>query len=126
VIYAPGSGRLCPVRTDFEAASRSVGVTEFDPERFERKYEEYLTELQQAYRNAFETMNGEYDSELVHAIDQRILSESEPFHEDGDFRLRLPDDALDRLPVDQGDLEPVLDRYAREIEAELRGVFGLD
>ncbi|MFB6303927.1 MAG: DUF5783 family protein, partial [Haloferacaceae archaeon] len=51
-------------------------MAEFDPEKFEDKYANYFTELQRAYKNAFETMNDAYDSELVHAIDQQVLNES--------------------------------------------------
>jgi hypothetical protein len=104
-------------------------VTDFDPERFEDKYANYFTELQRAYKNAFETMNDRFDSELVHAIDQQVLAESEPFYEDGEFRVELPENPGDRLTatlVDDETLERTLDRYVAEIEAELRAVFGLD
>jgi len=98
--------------------------------KFEDKYEHYFTELQRAYKQAFETMNDAYDSELVHAIDQQVLAESEPFYEgDGRFRVELPDDPADRLSgvvVDEEKVEALLDRYVEEIEAELRGVFGFD
>jgi len=103
-------------------------MTDFDPERFEDKYEHYFPELQRAYKGAFETMNDAYDSELVHAIDQGILAESEPFYEgNGEFRVDLPDDPADRLSgvvVDDEKLDAVLSRYVEEIEAELRQVFG--
>jgi hypothetical protein len=103
-------------------------MADFDPERFEDKYEHYFPELQRAYKQAFETMNDAYDSELVHAIDQGILAESEPFYEgDGEFRVELPDDPeaqLGGVLVDDEKLEAVLDRYVEEIEAELRRVFG--
>jgi hypothetical protein len=103
-------------------------MADFDPEQFEDKYEHYFPELQRAYRQAFETMNDAYDSELVHAIDQQILAESEPFYEgDGEFRVDLPADPADRLTgvlVDDEKLTTVLDRYVEEIEAELRQVFG--
>ena len=55
-------------------------MTEFDPEKFEDKYVHYFPELQRAYKNAFNRMNDEYDSELIHAIDQQVLNESEPFY----------------------------------------------
>jgi hypothetical protein len=104
-------------------------MTEFDPAKFEDKYEHYFPELQRAYRQAFETMNERYDSDLVHAIDQQVLAESEPFYEgDGEFRIELPDEPADRLSgvlVDAEKLETVLDRYVEEIEAELQSVFGL-
>jgi hypothetical protein len=105
-------------------------MTEFDPERFEDKYAEYFPELQTAYREAFEAMNDRYDSELVHAIDQQVLNESEPFYEgDGRFRVELPDEPTDRVTaivVDEEKLEQVLDVYVSTIEAELRAVFGFE
>jgi hypothetical protein len=105
-------------------------MVEFDPAKFEDKYEHYFTELQRAYKQAFETMNDTYDSEAVHAIDQQVLAESEPFYEgDGQFRVELPDDPADRLSgvvVDEEKVEALLDRYVEEIEAELRAVFGFD
>ena len=118
-------------------------MTEFDPAKFEDKYVHYFPELQRAYKQAFDTMNDTYDSELVHAIDQRILAESEPFYEgssaddssgqsprehDGEFRIELPDDPKSRLQgivVDEEKLETTLDRYVDELEAELQNVFGL-
>jgi len=103
-------------------------MADFDPERFEDKYANYFTELQRAYKSAFETMNDAYDSELIHAIDQQILNESEPFYEgDGQFRVDLPEDPMERLTavvVDDEKAEAVLDRYVEEIESELRAVFG--
>jgi len=103
-------------------------MAEFDPEKFEDKYEHYFPELQRAYRQAFETMNDAYDSELVHAIDQQVLAESEPFYEgEGEFRVDLPEDPADSLTgvlVDDEKLAAVLDRYVEEIEAELQQVFG--
>jgi len=105
-------------------------MAEFDPEKFEDKYANYFTELQRAYKNAFEFMNDRYDSELVHGIDQQILNESEPFYEgDGQFRVELPEDPTGRLTgvvVDDEKLETVLDRYVEEIESELRAVFGFE
>jgi hypothetical protein len=106
-------------------------MSEFDPEKFEDKYEHYFPELQRAYRQAFEAMNDRYDSELVHGIDQQVLAESEPFYEgDGKFRVELPDDPADRLAgvviVDEEKLEGVLDRYVEEIATQLRVVFGFE
>ncbi|WP_415379159.1 DUF5783 family protein [Halosimplex sp. TS25] len=106
-------------------------MAEFDPEKFEDKYANYFTELQRAYKQAFETMNDRYDSELIHAIDQQILAESEPFYEgEGEFRVELPDDPTDRLSgvlaADDEKVETILDRYVEEIEAEIRSVFGLN
>ncbi len=105
-------------------------MTDFDPEKFEDKYEHYFPELQRAYRQAFETMNDAYDSELVHAIDQQVLAESEPFYEgDGQFRIDLPPDPTGKLTgvvVDGEKAEAVLERYVEEIEAQLRDVFGFE
>jgi hypothetical protein len=104
-------------------------MTEFDPEKFEDKYANYFPELQRAYKNAFETMNDRYDSELVHAIDQQILNESEPFYEDGEFRIELPENPTDRLTavvVDDEKLSGVLEAYLEELRRQHRRVFGLD
>ncbi|MFB6172976.1 MAG: DUF5783 family protein [Haloarculaceae archaeon] len=105
-------------------------MTDFDPETFAtEKYAAYFTELQQAYKRAFETMNETFDSQLVHAIDQQVLNESEPFYEDGDFRIELPGSPHDRLTgvlVDEEKLDAVLDRYVSELRAELRREFDLD
>jgi hypothetical protein len=103
-------------------------MADFDPERFEDKYAEYFTELQRAYKEAFQTMNDRYDSELIHAIDQQILNESEPFYEgDGRFRIELPENPHERLRgvlADEEKVQTVLDRYVEELEAEIRRVFG--
>lgn len=100
-------------------------MTDFDPDRFTDKYEHYFTELQQAYRQAFEAMSERHDSDLIHGIDQRILAESEPFFEgDSEFRIELPDDPAARLPdVDPDRLETVLEEYTDELAAQLRSVF---
>ncbi|MFC4540910.1 DUF5783 family protein [Halosolutus amylolyticus] len=103
-------------------------MADFDPEKFEDKYANYFPELQQAYKNAFNRMNEEYDSQLVHAIDQQVLNESEPFYEgDGEFRVELPDDPYGRLSgvlVDEERFEEVLEIHVEEIENELQRVFG--
>jgi len=104
-------------------------VTEFDPEKFDEKYVHYFTELQRAYKNAFERMNERYDSELVHAIDQQVLDESEPFYEDGAFRVELPPEPTERLTavvVDDEKLERTLEIYVDEIESELYDVFSVE
>ncbi|MFC4987822.1 MULTISPECIES: DUF5783 family protein [Saliphagus] len=98
----------------------------FDPEKFEDKYANYFTELQQAYKNAFDRMNDRYDSELVHAIDQQVLNESEPFYRDGEFEVELPDKPYDRLSaivVERERFEDVLETYVETIERELERVF---
>ena len=104
-------------------------MSDFDPEKFEDKYKHYFPELQRAYKQAFETMNDAYDSELIHAIDQQLLAESEPFYEgDGQFRIEMPDGPASQLQgvlVDEGKLDTIMDRYVDEIESELQSVFGL-
>ena len=103
-------------------------MVEFDPEKFDDKYEHYFPQLQRAYKSAFETMNEQFDSELIHAIDQQVLAESEPFYEgDGEFRVELPENVDERLSgviVDDQKLATIMDRYEQEIEAELQAVFG--
>ena len=103
-------------------------MTDFDPERFEDKYANYFPELQQAYKNAFNRMNERYDSRLIHAIDQQVLNESEPFYEgDGTFRVELPEDPYERLSdvvVEEDRFETVLETHVSEIETELQRVFG--
>jgi hypothetical protein len=104
--------------------------TEFDPEKFEDKYANYFTELQQAYKQAFDVMKERYDNELVHAIDQQVLNESEPFYEgDGQFRIELPENPTDRLQgiiVDDEKAATVIDRYEEELRRQLRAVFGFE
>ncbi|WP_132059281.1 DUF5783 family protein [Halorussus amylolyticus] len=105
-------------------------MTDIDPEKFEDKYVHYFNELQKAYKNAFNRLNDQYDSELIHAIDQQVLNESEPFYEgDGEFRVELPENPTDRVQgilVDDEKLSETLDIYVEEIETELRRVFGFE
>ncbi|RRJ30716.1 DUF5783 family protein [Halocatena pleomorpha] len=103
-------------------------MTEFDPERFEDKYVHYFPELQEAYKRAFETMNEAYDSQLIHAIDQQVLNESEPFYDDG-FTIDLPENPTERVSgvvVSDEKLTRVLDRYVTELRRELAAVFDLE
>lgn len=109
---------------------RSSGMVKFDPERFEDKYIHYFPQLQRAYKNAFNTMNNEFDSTLIHAIDQQVLNESEPMYdtESESFYVDLPDDPYDRLTavvIDEAKFDSVLEQYQTEIRSELRRVFGL-
>ncbi|MCU4753573.1 DUF5783 family protein [Halobacteria archaeon AArc-curdl1] len=100
----------------------------FDPEKFEDKYVHYFPELQRAYKNAFNRINEQYDSTLVHAIDQQVLNESEPFYEEGEFRIELPDDPYDRITgvvVEEEQFETVLEAHIEAIEAELERVFNI-
>lgn len=103
-------------------------MTEFDSEKFDDKYANYFPELQRAYKNAFETMNDAYDSQLIHAIDQQVLNESEPFYVDGGFRIELPENPSERVTavvVGEDKLTRTLDVYVEEIETELERVFDL-
>jgi hypothetical protein len=106
-----------------------MAEADFDPEKFEEKYVHYFTELQRAYKDAFERMNERYDSDLIHAVDQQVLNESEPFYEDGRFRVELPENPVDRVTgvvVDDGKVETVLDRYVEEIEDRLYETFDVE
>jgi hypothetical protein len=104
-------------------------MADFDPDTFEEeKYVEHFTELQQAYKRAFETMNETYDSGLVHGIDQQVLNESEPVYDDeaGTFRVDLPEDPYDRLEgvvVDRERFDAVLERYVEALCEELDRTF---
>jgi len=105
-------------------------MSDLDPETFdERKYVEDFPKLQRAYKNAFETMNDAYDSELVHAIDQQVLAESEPFYEgDGEFRIELPDDPYERLEgvlVDEAKFEGIMEKYVEELKSEIARTFSV-
>jgi hypothetical protein len=107
-------------------------MTDFSAEQFDDKYEHYFTELQTAYRDAFEHMSERHDSELVHAIDQAVLAESEPFYEgNGRFRVEVPDDAVERVNatgvlVSNDRAAATVEEYAARIETELRSVFGFE
>jgi hypothetical protein len=125
-------------------------MSEFDPEKFEDKYQHYFPELQKAYKRAFEYMNERYDSELIHAIDQGVLAESEPFYEggteqssaddssgqrprerDGEFRIELPEEPVARIAgqgvlVDEDRAEEVVDVYVDRLEHEIRVGFGFE
>ena len=105
-------------------------MTDFDPEQFEDKYVHYLQELEGAYKDAFAYMNERFDSDLIHAIDQQVLNESEPFYEgDGEFRVALPEDPRGRLQgvlVDDEKFESTLSTYVDRLELELRRTFGFE
>lgn len=99
----------------------------FDPDKFEDKYEHYFTELQQAYKRAFDRMNDRFDSELVHAIDQQVLNESEPFFDSEEgFRVELPNEPYERISgvlVERERFESVLEEHVEAIEEELERIF---
>jgi len=75
-------------------------------------------------------MNDQYDSELVHAIDQQVLNESEPFYDESEgFYVELPEAPTERLTaviVDEEKLAVVLEEYVDRIEAELHDIFGVE
>lgn len=102
-------------------------MAKFDPDKFEDKYVHYFTELQNAYKRAFDAMNDKYDSELIHAIDQQVLNESEPFYEgDGEFRVQLPPNPKERVRgvlVDEEKLTSTLEDYVDRLETEIREEF---
>lgn len=102
-------------------------MPQFDPEKFEEKYVHYFEELEAAYSNAYQQLHGNYDSELLRAVDRRILSESEPLYEgDGEFSVALPDDLDERLQSLSGEEErlvTVLEAFVDEIERELKRTF---
>lgn len=101
----------------------------FDPDLFEEKYAHYFAELQEAYRNAFDRMQTEANSELVHAIDQLVLADSDPqYAGDGTFVVEIPDDAVSRVKhgiegsTDDAVAETI-DRYREVLAEELAAVF---
>ncbi|MFQ3283793.1 MAG: hypothetical protein ACI9TI_000651 [Natronomonas sp.] len=101
-----------------------------DAETFdEEKYVDLFPQLQQAYKNVFNRMNDEYDSTLIHGIDQNVLNESEPFYDDAEgFYLEVPEEPYERLSgtgvvVSEDRFETVLAEYIAEIEAELERTF---
>ncbi|WP_435196836.1 DUF5783 family protein [Natronomonas sp. EA1] len=105
-------------------------MSDLTPESFEEeKYVAYFPQLQQAYKDAFNTMNEQYDSTLIHGIDQQILNESEPHYEgDGEFTIDLPENPKERLTavvVAEEKLEAILEEYLEEIRSQLRKQFDL-
>ena len=105
-------------------------MTEFDPEKFDAKYQHYFEELEAAYSNAYQQLHGQVDSEVLRTIDRQVLSESDPVYEgDGRFRVTLPDDAVENarpVPGDEETFEAVLAEFTDRIEAELRREFGFE
>lgn len=112
------------------AEDTSLPEPGFTPEEFEEaKYTEHFPSLQAAYKAAFDDINERHDSELVHAIDQQVLSESEPFYRGGtEFELQVPDDPVARVAAagvlaDEADVETVLAEYVTAIEEALAEQF---
>jgi len=102
-------------------------VTEFNPEKFEEKYQYYFDDIERAYSTAYQQLHGEYNSDILRAIDRNVLSESEPVYEgNGEFRVSLPDDLDERaqsLPGDEEAFNTVLEEFTAEIERELHRIF---
>lgn len=105
-------------------------MAEFDPEKFEEKYVHYFDELETAYSNAYDQLHGRHDSEVLRAIDRKVLSESEPIYDgNGEFRIALPDDLEERaesLPGSDEQFHAVLEEFVDRIERELRSTFGFE
>ena len=105
-------------------------MTEFDPEKFEEKYVYYFEELEQAYSNAYQQLHGRYDSEVLRAVDRKVLSESEPVYRgDGEFDVELPDERVEEVRAAVGDdeqFDAVLEEFRDRIENELQRIFEFD
>ncbi len=108
----------------------SADADDLDPETFEEeKFVEYFPKLQTAYKRAFNQVNERQDSELVHAVDQQILNESEPHYEgDGEFSIELPENPTDRVTVAASDerIEDLLAVHTEAIRHQLRVAFGFE
>ena len=110
-------------------------MSEFDPERFEaEKYRDHFTQLQQAYKASFDVMREEYDSTLVHAVDQFVLNESEPFWDEDreTFRIEMPEEPtpVQRVEnagvvVGEEKLDAMLADYRETLTERLEIEFGL-
>ncbi|MFC4437375.1 MULTISPECIES: DUF5783 family protein [Natrialbaceae] len=103
-------------------------MTEFDPEKFEEKYVHYFEELERAYSNAYQQLHGRYDSEVLRAVDRKVLSESEPVYRgDGEFDVELPDERVEEVRAAVGadgeQFDAVLEEFRDRIESELRRIF---
>jgi len=94
-------------------------MTKFDPEKFDNKYEHYFEEIEQAYSDAYQQLHGGCDSEILRAIDRKVLSESEPLYEGNDDI----DERAQSLPGDEESFNAVLDEFTTRIEHELHNLF---
>jgi len=104
-------------------------MSELTADEFEeQKYVDYFPKLETAYKRAFDDVNGKYDRDLVHAIDQMVLSESEPHYEDDEFTVALPENPLGRIEgvdFDEEYGQQALDEHVERIRAHLRDQFGM-
>ncbi|WP_394742437.1 DUF5783 family protein [Natronococcus roseus] len=105
-------------------------MTEFDPEKFDEKYVHYFEELETAYSNGYNQLHGRYDSEILRAIDRKVLSESEPVYlGEGKFRIDLPEERVETVRAAVGDPEQfdaVLEEFRERIADELVRIFEFD
>ena len=102
-------------------------MSEFNPHLFENKYVHYLLELETVYKNAFSTMLERFDSQVIHAIDQGVLVESEPIYKDAEFHILLPDNPgalMGSILIDNETLNQILNEYVTELTRELQFMFG--
>lgn len=112
------------------SGDRAPADPPFDAQEFDdTKYTERFTQLQSAYKRAFSEVNERYDSELVHAIDQQVLNESEPFYDQEDgFYVEVPDEPVGRVAAagviaDEEQVETVIEAYTDAIAAALADEF---
>ncbi|NKE36220.1 hypothetical protein GWG54_10400 [Natronococcus sp. JC468] len=105
-------------------------MTEFDPEKFEEKYVHYFEELEAAYSNAYNQLHGRYDSEILRAIDRKVLNESEPVYVgDREFRIDLPEERVEAVRAavdDTKQFDTVLAEFRERIADELVRSFEFD
>ena len=64
-----------------------------------------------------------FDSQVIHAIDQRVLVKSEPVYENEEFHILLPDNPgalMGSVLIDNETLNQILDEYVTELTKELQ------
>lgn len=105
-------------------------MVEFNPEKFQDKYEYYFEEIESACSDAYQQLHGGYNAELLRAIDRQVRSESDPVYEgNGEFRVVLPDDTREpaqSLPGGEAAFNTVLAESTAGIERELHRLFAFE